>query len=190
MARLRRVPARVGRPGHQPDRAGPVQLPTGSVHPDADRAMTVDVVARRWPRRAAYVSVAGLAVLLPTGTAGASWFLADQAINVDAARQYPVRVRGVSGNRVTLSRTLDTARSMPLSFVWPLGHAQLGPVAAIDRATVVREVTEVTRGSLQTGIRGYSSSYVYEGDPRSARGLDFQDVSVLSALGPMPAGFL
>jgi pimeloyl-ACP methyl ester carboxylesterase len=152
--------------------------------------MTAEVVARRWPRRAAYVSVAGLAVLLPTGTAGASWFLADQVLNVDAARQYPVRVRGVSGDRVTLSRTPDTARSMPLSFVWPLGHAQLGPVTAIDRATVVREVTEVTRGSLQTGIRGYSSSYVYEGDPRSARGIDYQDVSVPSALGPMPAWFL
>jgi uncharacterized protein len=140
-------------------------------------------------RRAAY-GVAGLAVLLPAGTAGASWFLANQLLNVDAPRQYPVRVRGYSGNRVTLSRTPDTARSMPLSFVWPTGHAQLGPVVALDRATVVREVTDVTRGSLATGVRGYSSSYVYEGDPRSTRGLDFEDVPVPSALGEFPAWFL
>lgn len=148
--------------------------------------MTADLASRRWPRRAAFAGVAGLAVLLPTGTAGASWFLASQLLNVDAARLYPIKVRGFSGNRVTLSRTPDTARSMPISFVWPTGHAQLGPVVAIDRATVVREVTEVTRGSLQAGIRGYSSSYVYEGNPR----VDFQDVSVPSALGAMPAWFV
>jgi pimeloyl-ACP methyl ester carboxylesterase len=148
--------------------------------------MTLEVATRRWPRRAAYFGVAGLAVLLPTGSAGASWFLANQVIKVDAARMYPIRVRGFSGNRVTLSRSPDTARSMPVSFVWPTGHAQLGPVVAIDRATVVREVTEITRGSLQAGIRGYTSSYVYEGNPR----VDFQDVSVPSALGPMPAWFV
>jgi uncharacterized protein len=152
--------------------------------------MTTDVVTRRWTRRAAYAGVAGLAVLLPTGTAGASWFLASQVLSVDAARQYPIRVRGVSGKAVTLSRTPDTARSMPLSFVWPAGHAQLGPVIAMDRATVVREVTEVTRGSLQAGIRGYSSSYIYEGDPRSARGVDFEDVDVPTEAGPMPAWFV
>jgi pimeloyl-ACP methyl ester carboxylesterase len=152
--------------------------------------MTADVATRRWPRRAAYAGVAGLAVLLPTGTAGASWFLANQVVNVDAARQYPVRVRGFSGNRVTLSRTPDTARSMPISFVWPSGSARLGPVVAIDRATVVREVIEITRGSLHSGIRGYSSGHVYEGDPRSARDIDFKEVSVPSALGPLPAWFV
>lgn len=151
--------------------------------------MTTDVATRRWPRRAAY-GVAGLAVLLPTSTAGACWFLANQVTNVDAPRLYPVRVRGFSGKRVTLSRTPETERSMPVSFVWPTGHAQLGAVVAIDRATVVREVTEITRGSLSAGVRGYTSSYVFEGDPRSARGLSFQDVSVPSALGDFPAWFL
>jgi pimeloyl-ACP methyl ester carboxylesterase len=44
----------------------------------------------------------------------------------------------------------------------------------------------MTRGSLQAGIRGYTSSYIYEGNPR----VDFQDVSVPSALGPLPAWFV
>jgi pimeloyl-ACP methyl ester carboxylesterase len=151
--------------------------------------MTVQpvVVPRRWPRRAAYAGVASLAVLLPTSTAGATWFLASQVLNAVGLRQYPVRVRNTSDRRVALAKTPDTARGIPLSFIWPDGHAQLGGVVSQDRSTVVREVTEVTRGTLQPGIRGYTSSYIFDGDPQSARGLDFVDVNVPSGLGDLPA---
>jgi pimeloyl-ACP methyl ester carboxylesterase len=148
------------------------------------------VVGRRWPRRAAYAGVAGLAVLLPTGTAGASWFMASQVLNVEAARQYPVRVRSASGNRVTLARTPETARSIPLAFVWPGGHAELGPVVSADKTAVVREVTRITRGALQAGLKGYTSAFVFGGDPRTSRGIDFEDVEVPTPLGPMPAWFV
>lgn len=147
-------------------------------------------IARKWPRRAAYAGIAGaagLAVLLPTGTAGAAWFLAGQVLNVNGNRVYPVRVRAAAGNRVTLTRTPDTARSIPLSFVWATGHARLGDVIAADRATVTREVTAVTRGSLVAGIRGYTSGYVFEGNPLEARGLPFEDVTVAGELGALPA---
>jgi hypothetical protein len=147
-------------------------------------------VPRKWPRRAAYAGIAGaagLAVLLPTGTAGAGWFLAGQVLNVNASRMYPVRVRACAGHRITLTRTPDTARSIPLSFAWAEGHARLGAVIALDRATVTREVDSVTRGSLVAGIRGYTSGYVFEGDPRSARGLPFDDVTVAGELGALPA---
>jgi alpha-beta hydrolase superfamily lysophospholipase len=142
----------------------------------------------RWPRRAAY-GAAGLAVLLPTGAAGASWFMASQVLNVDSARRYPVRVRSVTGDQVALTRTVDTARSIPLSLVWYDGHAQLGDVVAVDRANVVRDLVTVTRGTLSAGVRGYTSSYVFEGDP-SARGLAFTDVMVPSELGDLPAWFV
>jgi uncharacterized protein len=148
----------------------------------------VEVAARRWPRRAAY-GAAGLAILLPTSTAGTSWFLASQILGVEGARRFPVRVRGASGGRVTLTRTPDTQNPIRLAFTWPEGHAQLGDVVAKDRSTVVREVTEVTRGSLRAGIRGYSSGYVFDGDP-SARGLDFDEVMVPTALGDMPAWYV
>ncbi|WP_426509777.1 alpha/beta hydrolase family protein [Dactylosporangium sp. McL0621] len=145
---------------------------------------------RKWPRRAAYAGIAGaagLAVLLPTGTAGAGWFLAGQVLNVNGQRVYPVRVRAYAGNRMTLTRTPDTARNIPLSFVWATGHAILGDVISVDRATVTREVAEVTRGALTTGVRGYTSGYVFEGDPSSARGLPFDEVVVPGELGPLPA---
>jgi pimeloyl-ACP methyl ester carboxylesterase len=145
---------------------------------------------RTWPRRAAFAGIAGaagLAVLLPTGTAGAAWFLAGQVLNAQGTRVYPVRVRACDGNQITLTRTPDTARSIPLSFVWADGHARLGDVLSADRATVTREVAELTRGSLVAGLRGYTSGYVFEGDPLSARGLPFENVTVDGELGPLPA---
>ncbi|GAA3274813.1 prolyl oligopeptidase family serine peptidase [Dactylosporangium vinaceum] len=145
---------------------------------------------RKWPRRAAYAGLAGaagLAVLLPTGTAGAGWLLAGQVLDVRGPRVYPVRVRARAGNRITLTRTPDTTRDIPLSFVWATGHARLGTVLSVDRATVTREVAEVTRGALVTGLRGYTSGYVFEGDPLSARGLPFEEVQVQGELGALPA---
>ncbi|GAB3868657.1 hypothetical protein GCM10027610_126300 [Dactylosporangium cerinum] len=130
---------------------------------------------------------AGLAVLLPTGTAGAGWFLAGQVLNANAMRAYPVRVRAHAGNRVTLTRTPDTARSMPLAFVWPSGHAVLGPVIATDRTSVTREIASLTRGTLTSGLKGYTTGYVFEGDPLSARGLPFEEVLVPAELGDCPA---
>ncbi|MEV6926939.1 hypothetical protein AB0M46_20875 [Dactylosporangium sp. NPDC051485] len=155
--------------------------------------MTAEASARplpKWPRRAAYAGVAGaagLAVLLPTGTAGAAWYLAGQVLNVNGTRVYPVRVRAYAGNRLTLTRTPDTARSIPLSFVWATGHARLGAVVASDRATVTREIEVVDRGSLAAGLRGYTSGYVFEGDPLGARGLPFEEVVVPGELGGLPA---
>ncbi|HTJ38348.1 MAG TPA: hypothetical protein VL738_34375 [Dactylosporangium sp.] len=149
-----------------------------------------ETAPRVWPRRAAYAGIAGaagLAVLLPTGTAGAGWFLAGQVLNVNGPRVYPVRVRAYAGNRITLTRTPDTARSIPLSFVWASGHARLGDVIALDRVTVTREIESVTRGRLTAGVRGYTSGYVFEGDPLSARGLPFDEVVVPGELGALPA---
>lgn len=147
--------------------------------------MTVQASVSPWPRRAAY-GAAGLALLLPTSTAGTSWFLASQILGLEGGRRYPVRIRGFSGDRITLSRTVDTERPIPLGFLWPGGHLRLGDVVTKDRATVVREVVSVTRGTPRAGLRGYSSGYVFDGDP-SCRGLEFSDVTVPGGLGEFPA---
>jgi dienelactone hydrolase len=139
---------------------------------------------RRWPRRMAY-GVAGLAVLLPSSTAGAAWYLAAQIVT--PGREYPIQIRAVHGSRVTLTRTEDTGRSIPISLVWPGGHARLGPVLGTDRTTVVRELDSVTRGTCRAGLKAYTTSFVYDGEPGSVHGLDFDDVRVPGELGELPA---
>lgn len=146
---------------------------------------TKDLVVRRWPRRTAY-GLAGLAVLLPTSTASAGWYFANQVVDV-RGREYPLEVRAVDDATVTLPRTDDTERNVPWGFTWPAGHARLGALVGADRSTVVRQINTVTRGTLQKGIRGYVSSAVFDGDPLVARGLEFEEVSVPAELGPLPA---
>jgi pimeloyl-ACP methyl ester carboxylesterase len=143
------------------------------------------VAIRRWPRRTAY-GLAGLALLVPTSTASAGWYFANQVLDA-RPREYPLEVRGFDGDLVTLARTEDTERDVPYALLWPTGHARLGAVVRTDRATVVRRVDEITHGTLQAGIRGATSSAVFDGDPLTARGLSFDEVTVSSELGPLPA---
>jgi pimeloyl-ACP methyl ester carboxylesterase len=147
--------------------------------------MSEVAVRRRWPRNAAF-GLAGLAVLVPTGTAGAGWYLATRVIDASAPREYPLEVRSYNGDRVGLTRTTDSALDVPLALVWADGYARLGGVVGGDRSTVVREVVSV-QGTLRVGLRAYTSGSLYRGDPKAARGLDFDDVEVVGDLGPMPA---
>jgi hypothetical protein len=140
---------------------------------------------RRWPRRTAY-GLAGLAVLVPTSTASAGWYFANQVVDA-RPREYPLEVRGFDGDLVTLARTEDTERDVPYGLLWPNGHARLGAVIRTERATVVRRVDEITHGTLRAGVRAGTTSAVFDGDPLTARGLDFDDVTVPGELGPMPA---
>jgi uncharacterized protein len=140
---------------------------------------------RRWPRRTAY-GLAGIALLVPTSTASAGWYFANQVVDV-RPREYPLEVKGFDDDRVTLPRNEDTERDIPYGLVWPTGHARLGAMVGIERNSVVRQVIEITHGTLQKGIRAYASSAVFDGDPLTARGLDFDEVTVPGELGPLPA---
>jgi pimeloyl-ACP methyl ester carboxylesterase len=145
----------------------------------------VPPAVRRWPRRTAY-GLAGLVLLVPTSTASAGWYFANQVLDA-RPREYPLEVRGFDGDLVTLTRTEDTELDVPFSLLWPTGHARLGAVVRLERATVVRHVDEITRGTLRAGMRATTSSAVFDGDPRTARGLDFDEVTVPGELGPLPA---
>jgi pimeloyl-ACP methyl ester carboxylesterase len=125
-------------------------------------------------------------VLVPTSTASAGWYFANQVVDA-RPREYPLEVRGFDGDLVTLARTEDTERDVPYGLLWPNGHARLGAVIRTERATVVRRVDEITHGTLRAGVRAGTTSAVFDGDPLTARGLDFDDVTVPGELGPMPA---
>jgi uncharacterized protein len=145
---------------------------------------------RRWPRVAAFSAAygaAGLALLVPTSSAGAGWYLATQLLDANTSRPYPVRVHSVSDGRAVLSRTPDLKRPIPLGLAWPTGHAQLGALLAMEKSTVVREVTAVDRGVLRPGTRACTTARVFDGDPLSARGLPYSEVIVHGELGALPA---
>ncbi|GIJ52447.1 alpha/beta hydrolase [Virgisporangium aliadipatigenens] len=129
--------------------------------------------------------LAGIAVSLSSGTAGAGWFFA--ALVITPGREYPVQIRSVNGDEVTLTRNEDTERAIPLSLVWAGGHGRLGDIVKIERSTVVRKLHSVGAGEPKVGLRAFPSCVVFEGDPRTARGLDYTEVDVPGELGDMPA---
>src|SRR5207237_3383451 len=101
--------------------------------------------------------------------------------------EYAVTGRAIDGDRVTLTRTEDTERPIPLGLIWPHGHARLGEIVSMDKTTVVRRVSTLTRGVIRAGIRADAGSSVFDGDPFTAHGLEFADVLVPGELGPLPA---
>lgn len=152
--------------------------------------MTKPMPNSRWPKLAAYGAVfgaAGLALLLPTSAAGAAWYLAGQLLDAEDGHPYPVKIRKVSEGQVTLTQSEDLMRPIPLGLIWAEGHARLGGILAIDRATVVREVLSVDQGTLHPGIRVHASGKVFGGNPHSARALPYTNILIPADLGDFPA---
>ena len=175
----------------RPSRATPPEPPGAEIRAPGGAILLGGAARRRnWPKMAAYgaaFGAAGLALLVPTSTAGASWYLAAQLLDAGGSRSYPVRVRSIDGARVRLTRTPDLSRPIPLGLAWPGGHARLGAILDADRSTVVRAVTAVDRGTLRPGLRGYCLGRLFEGDPTTARGLPYTEIMVEGELGDMPA---
>jgi len=152
--------------------------------------VTADIALplRRWPRRVGYglaFGAAGLAVLLPSSTACAGYFFAQQVLT--PARWYPLTVRSVHGSRIVVTRSEDTERPIPLGLAWRGGHAILGDIVSVDRNTIVRELSTVVRGALKPRLRAYTTGAVFDGDPRTAHGLEFTSAFVPGPLGHYPA---
>ncbi len=128
-----------------------------------------------------------LAVLLVAALGGVGWYFAGVAIEVDHAAEYPIEIEDVGDGTVTLPREPFTERAGTWALVWKGGRAMLGPIVGGDGDHVVRRVASVTEGQLAKGVPANVDNWLYDGDPKTALGLEFQDVSYPSELGPMPA---
>ncbi|MEV4619276.1 alpha/beta hydrolase [Asanoa sp. NPDC049573] len=121
------------------------------------------------------------------GTVGAGYYFAGELLGVERTRDLPVRVLGVDGDRVTLSRDLDTAKPIQVGLVWPDGAVRLSARAEVDGDTVVRQIVEREQGELKPGLAVTVDYNVYSTDPKAAFGLHFATVPVPGELGDLPA---
>lgn len=128
-----------------------------------------------------------IAVLLCAVVGGIGWYFAGVAIEVDHSAEYPISIVDAENGTVTLPREPATERPGTWALVWKDGRALLGPVVGGDDERVVREVSSVAEGTLVKGAPAAIDHWVYDGDPKKALGLDFQDVTYPSKVGPMPA---
>ncbi len=149
----------------------------------AERARPRRRRARTW-----LAVLAALLALAVAAVAGVGWYYSGQLLDVSHAPDpYDLTIAAAGGGTVTLSRTADSARSGTFGLAWAGGSAVVGDVLRSDGATVTR----LLRGSAPpSGARARLVTAVWDGDPRTARGLPFTEVEVSDPLGPMPAWYV
>jgi pimeloyl-ACP methyl ester carboxylesterase len=143
---------------------------------------------RRW-LRVTLIVVLALAVVVVAATAGIGFYFSSALLNVDNSISYPLEVKAVDGNQVTLTRNADADRPVVEGLWWDGGSALLTNTVTISGDTVRRTVASVVHGSLVAGLHVTADIRMYDGNP-SARGLKFDPVSVPGELGAMPAWFV
>jgi alpha-beta hydrolase superfamily lysophospholipase len=147
--------------------------------------------ARRDSAAALGRAAAGLGVALGTGTLGllaAGWRCAGDLLDpARAGDPYALEVVAVDGGAVTLPATDDTLRPGRACLQWPGGYGLLGEACERTPAGVRRSLSGRVGAPLAAGVRTRIKRHAYEGDPRTALGLPFEDVAVPGPLGPMPA---
>lgn len=87
---------------------------------------------------------------------------------------------------IELARNEETARPGVYGIEWDEGSAIVEEVVADSSATVTRRLRNVD-GDLETGEKVRFDSYVFQGDPQTALGLDYLEVQIEGELGAMPA---
>ncbi|MCP2336588.1 alpha/beta hydrolase family protein [Actinomadura rupiterrae] len=153
---------------------------------------------RRSPARLAVSGVVAVLLLAFAASIAIGWYFSGVATQVTHETPYDLRVRAVADGTVTLPRTPATERRGVFGLAWSGGgRAIVGDVvkkgesiAGIDTGTVVRKVLSVPSGKLESGLAVGLDHWVYGGDPKSALGLDFQNVTYPSQVGAMPAWLL
>jgi alpha-beta hydrolase superfamily lysophospholipase len=136
-------------------------------------------------------TVAGIGLALGTGTLGllgAAWHGATELLDPHRAGDpYTLRLVAVDGQTVTLPATPDTQEPGLCCLQWPGGYGLLGAEVRAAAPGVRRDLTDRVGVPPGPGARARIKRHAYEGDPRQALGLAFEEIDVPTPLGPMPA---
>lgn len=133
--------------------------------------------------------LAVLAVLaLAAGAYSAvAWDYSSQIVVPDhSAPEYEIEVLEVDPGRVTLEPVGTATRRGVFGLEWPEGSAIVGEVIESNKTGVTRRLGRV-RGALRPGDSVHLDFNVFSGDPRSDRGLEFEEVEIPGELGSLPA---
>ncbi|WP_344046423.1 alpha/beta hydrolase [Streptomyces thermoalcalitolerans] len=121
----------------------------------------------------------------------------DAALKVVPGRPLPTEprltVHGTAAGQVILTRDLASLRPGTYGLAGNGSHAVVGPVlsgASHRPDTVVRRLERVTHGSLKPRDKVWLTPNLYVGNPRSALGLNHEDVRIPGELGTLPAWFV
>ena len=102
----------------------------------------------------------------------------------------PVTVHRVAPGRITLTRSLATARRGVFGLAGDDFHATVGAVLETTPDSVTRQLTEVRHGEPTAGAHARLTPRVHTGNPYDAVGLEYAEDPVEGELGYLPAWFV
>ena len=128
-------------------------------------------------------------VLAPLAGSGALFggvlaYLANRVVAVRRRPRYRHRLLAVGEGELVFARDRETERPGTYGCGWPGGHGVIGDVLHQDGSTVVRPLLELHEGRPVPGKARLD--HVHVGDPRSALGLEFEEVTLESDVGRLP----
>ncbi|MFF3318738.1 alpha/beta hydrolase [Streptomyces sp. NPDC003035] len=146
--------------------------------------------------RPATATAAAVTTLLGVGAAAvaAGRYASDAALKASSGPPLPgdprLTVHATESGRVTLTRSLASLRPGTYGIEGPGVHAVVGPV--LDRVphtadTVVRRLERVELGTLESGAKVRLTPELHSGTPRTALGIDHEDVEIPGEFGTLPA---
>ncbi|MFD7324544.1 alpha/beta hydrolase [Streptomyces sp. NPDC059875] len=146
--------------------------------------------------RPATATAAAVTTLLGVGAAAfaAGRYASDAALKAASGPPLPgdprLTVHATGSDRVTLTRSLASLRPGTYGMEGPGVHAVVGPV--LDRVphtadTVVRRLERVELGTLEPGAKVRLTPELHSGTPRTALGVDYEDIEIPGELGALPA---
>lgn len=130
---------------------------------------------------------------------GALWYFTErikiEGLVPSQVRPFELRVLDIGEGYIEL----DAAARMRRHGDWrqpglwgietPTGYGRVGEIIE-THATHVRREFEPVEGDIEVGDAARLDVFVYRGDPRSARGLDFIEAAIASDAGELPAWFV
>jgi dienelactone hydrolase len=99
-------------------------------------------------------------------------------------------VHSATDDRVVLTRGLSSVRPGVYGLTGDGLHATVGEVLYVEADTVTRRLERVFFGRPEAGAQVSLTPQAYAGDPRTALGLEYEDVVIPGELGPLPAWFV
>src|SRR5206468_7294827 len=132
---------------------------------------------------------ASLLVLVLVAAFGVAWYFAGVAVAVTHTVERTLVADPAGAGAVRLSGGPDADLPGTFGLDWQGGYGGLGPVSGRDGAAVLRPFTP-RDGALVPGTPARVDTYAYDGDPRTALGLAFDDVRVPGGLGVLPAWYV
>ncbi len=130
------------------------------------------------------IAIGGFIVIaIPVSSWALSSILLDPHENLAA---HNLRVLSVGAGEVTLARTAASVRPGTFGLAWPGGSAIITTIVSVRPDSVTRRLSAVS-GHLAPGTDTAVNDTVWNGNPRTALGIPYSEVSFPDPLGPMPA---